>query len=301
MPKTPKQIVILGTGRSFTSVINCMIGQHPDMIGLPETNIFSDPTLGEVYDRFSQRGTARRRAGLLRTLAHFNDGEQTEASIDEAECFWLENEHWTSRQIADHLFKLIAPRGIVEKSISTCRDHSTLARVREAWPDAYYLHITRQPENIVKSMESRVTGARENGTSRRRQEMMKVHSLGEYYSRAIIGILKFMATLPPGQGMNLNGEDFLTDASFYCRQICEWTGLDASDTAIEAMLHPENNPFAHHGPSKAPGGMSRTFLDNPIYSGKPLTVAPLTIDLRDPAVPEDRRAMALLGHRLGYT
>ena len=301
MSDTPAPIIILGTGRSFTSVISCMIGQHPDMIGLPETNIFCDPTIGAVFQRFGRRANMFRRAGLLRTLAHFHDGAQTDETIEAAERFVLEHEHWSAQEIAAYFAKLAAPRGIVEKSISTCRQPSTLARAREAWPNAYFLHITRQPESIVGSMQARIDSALEQGKGARRVEkFLQSQSLDTYIGRLTTTILEFMATLPPGRGMNLHGERFLTDASFYCRQICEWTGLDMSDTAIEAMLHPENNPFAHHGPAKAVGGMSRSFLDNPTYSGKPVKVVPLTIDPRDPAVPEDRRAMALLGQRLGY-
>jgi hypothetical protein len=100
--------------------------------------------------------------------------------------------------------------------------------------------------------------------------------------------------------MNLHGEDFLTDARLYCRQICDWAGLSASDDAIEAMMHPENNPFAHKGPSRALKGMSATFLENPTYSGKPVAVKPLSVDPADPALSPETRVMALLGNRLGY-
>lgn len=306
MPKKPasdipRPIIILGTGRSFTSVISCMIGEHPDMIGLPETNIFCDATLGEVYDRFSRRSNMFRRAGLMRTLAQFHDGAQTDETIDAAEQFVLERRHWSATEIAAHIAKLAAPRGIVEKSISTCRRPETLARAYEAWPDALFIHTTRQPESIVHSMQSRIDSAREQGKGGKRvEQQLAAQGLEEYFTRLTSTVLEFMATLPPGRGMNLNGENFLNDARPYCRQICEWAGLDGSDASIEAMMHPENNPFAHRGPEKAVGGMSRSFLDNPTYSGKPVQAAPLSIDVQDAQVDPTLRKMALLGHRLGY-
>ena len=301
MSNAPEPIVILGTGRSFTSVICCMIGEHPDLIGLPETNIFRDDTLGQVYRRFGQGANKRRRAGLLRTIAHFHDGEQTEETINAAEQFILESMHWNSSQIAEYLVEAAAPKGIVEKSISTCRDATTFGRVRDDWPNARYLHVTRQPESIVKSMQSRIDGAFEKGKGKRLAGLLQKHSLDEYYNRYTTTILEFMATLKPGQGMNLRGEDFLTDARLYCRQICEWAGIDSSDASIEMMMHPENNPFAHHGPDKAPGGMSSSFLDNPYYSGKPVASKPMTVDIADPEVDPDKRDMYQLGTRLGYT
>jgi hypothetical protein len=298
----PEPIVILGTGRSFTSVICCMIGQHPDLIGLPETNIFRDPTLGQLFRRFNRGPNLLRRAGLLRTLAYFHEGEQTEEAIDAAEIFVLEHETWTSTEIARYIAGLAAPRGIVEKSISTSREAATLARARKAWPNAYFLHITRQPEDIVRSMKQRIDGAREKGKGGwQLQNLLEAHSLDEYYTRYTTTILEFMATLPPGRGMNLHGEHFLTDARPYCRQICEWLGLDSSDAIIERMMHPEDNPFAHRGPQNALGGMNASFLDNPTYSGKPVEVRPIGIDADDPGLDAERRTMVLLGHRLGYT
>lgn len=304
MTDAPAPIVILGTGRSFTSVISAMIGQHPDMIGLPETNIFRNQTLGELfaYSGNIMPGRAIRvlRSGLLRTLAHFHDGAQTDETIDAAERFVREHADWNSRDLASYLSKLAAPHGIVEKSISTCRDSETLARVREAWPDAYYLHITRQPESIISSMQARIDGARE-AQRRRLERRLRTHSLDEYFTHLTTTILEFMATLPPGRGMNLHGERFLTDAPLYARQICQWAGLDSSDAAVESMMHPENNPFAFVGPDKAPWGMSNTFLEDPHFSGKPVSVKPLSIQASDPTVDGERRILVLLGNRLGYT
>ena len=301
MSKAPPHIIILGTGRSFTSVVSCMIGQHPDMIGLPETNIFVDPTLGEVCKRFGGRSNAYRRAGLLRTLAHFHDGAQTDETIAAAEKFLTEHGDWTATEIAAHIAKLAAPRGIVEKSISTSRKRATLNRALEAWPEAYFLHITRQPESIVLSMLTRIEGIMEKGKGGRLLEQAKDEvGLDHYFNRRSTAILSFMATLPPGKGMNLHGENFLTDARCYARQICEWTGLDASDAAIDAMMHPENNPFAFPGPATASGGLSKSFLDNPTYSGKPVTVKPMSFNLKTPDLTAARQTLTTLGNRLGY-
>lgn len=297
---TPRPIVILGTGRSFTSVICCMIGQHPDMIGLPETNIFRDDTLGQVYERFGHGANARRRAGLLRTLAQLHDGAQTDATIDAAEKFILARADWTSTRIARYIRDTAAPRGIVEKSISTCREAATLARATEAWPDALYLHITRQPESIVNSMQSRVDGAFEKGKGKRLGKILADHSLDEYYTRYTTTILQFMATLPQGRAMNLHGENFLTNAPLYAAQICQWAGLSTSPEIITAMLHPEASPFATRGPEKAQGGLSGSFLDNPTFSGKPVTVKPMSFSLNTPNLSPDRKTMATLGNRLGY-
>jgi len=304
MKEAPNPIIILGTGRSFTSVITCMIGEHPDLIGLPETNIFSDPTIGDVLRRFERRASRFRRSGLLRTLAEFHSGAQTEKAVAEAEQFLLERLDWSYRDIASYLAELIAPRRIVEKSISTCRNEETLARVIDAWPRAHFIHVTRQPEAIVASMNKRIDSVIEGGNPKKGQRLQRwIETKGadNYYVRMTSLILEFMRTLAPGQGINLRGEDFLTDAPTYLRQICNWIGIDDSDASIRAMLHPEKNPFAHPGPEGAHMGFSSTFLKNPHYSGDPVVPPPMSIRADDPSLADDMRLLALLGNRLGYT
>ena len=299
MSNSPRPIVILGTGRSFTSVINCMIGEHPNLIGLPETNIFREDTVGALLQLYS-RGRKRRRSGLLRTIAHFHDGEQTEATIIAAEKFLDAHSDWSFLEITRYLEKLTAPYGSVEKSISTCRDTTTLARVREAWPDAFYIHITRQPESIINSMQNRIDDALEQGRATGLNKKLKKFSLDDYYIHFTSTILDFMDTLPLGQSINLHGEDFLSDAPTYLKQICEWMGLDSGAAAINAMMHPENSPFAHLGPANAQAGMSLSFLKNPAFSGKPVTVKPLVHGAHRHDLTEKQSTIAHLGSQLGY-
>ena len=300
MSNSPSPIIILGTGRSFTSVVNCMIGEHPELIGLPETNIFRDDTVGALLKRFSHRNK-QRRSGLLRTIAHFHDWVQTEETIIAAEKFLEARGDWSYRDIAKYIEKLAAPYGIVEKSISTCRDATTLARVREAWPDAFYIHITRQPESIINSMQNRIDGIVEQGQAKGFSKKIQNFSLDDYYIHFTTTILEFMDTLPLGKSINLHGEDFLTDAPTYLKQICEWLGLDSGEAAIDAMMHPENNPFAHLGPDNAQAGMSLSFLENPKFSGKPVPVKPLVHGAHNRDLTGKQSTIAHLGSQLGYT
>ena len=49
-------LFILCPGRSFSSVVASMIGQHPDAYGLPELNLFLGPTLGASNELYSATG-----------------------------------------------------------------------------------------------------------------------------------------------------------------------------------------------------------------------------------------------------
>ena len=41
-------LFILGAPRSFTSICCAMLGNHPDMFGLAETNLFGAATIGDL-------------------------------------------------------------------------------------------------------------------------------------------------------------------------------------------------------------------------------------------------------------
>lgn len=69
--------------------------------------------------------------------------------------------------------------------------------------------------------------------------------------------------LPLGQCMRLKGEALLSDLDIYLPQICEWLGIRTNGAAIEAMMHPENSPYASLGPPSAPRGNDPNFLSNP--------------------------------------
>ena len=72
-------LFLLAPPRSYTSVINAMIGQHPQMFGLPELNLFNVSILKELWRRVSD--TMGERNGLLRAVAEIYAGEQTTEAI----------------------------------------------------------------------------------------------------------------------------------------------------------------------------------------------------------------------------
>ena len=42
-------VIMLGPPRSFTSVVSAMVGQHPQLYGLPEVHLFTTETVGELF------------------------------------------------------------------------------------------------------------------------------------------------------------------------------------------------------------------------------------------------------------
>ena len=58
-------LVILGPPRSFTTVVSAMLGQHPQMYGLPEVHLFGAETIAEWW-RHVAKATFNMDHGLMR-------------------------------------------------------------------------------------------------------------------------------------------------------------------------------------------------------------------------------------------
>lgn len=80
-------VFILAPPRSFTSLVSTMLGQHPQMYGFPELNLFMAETMDEFWRGFDRDGGRKStfwpvmRHGLLRTVAQLYAGEQTIDSV----------------------------------------------------------------------------------------------------------------------------------------------------------------------------------------------------------------------------
>src|SRR5438105_3191953 len=61
-------LFILAPPRSFSSVLCAMLGQHPQMHGLPETHLFVDETIERWWGR-SSHAKYPMADGLLRSVA----------------------------------------------------------------------------------------------------------------------------------------------------------------------------------------------------------------------------------------
>ena len=79
-PQPTAPIFVLATARSYSSVVTTMIGQHPELAGLPELKLFCYGTIGELevsLPRFwIDRGIEHRSPGLVRALVQLEFGGQ---------------------------------------------------------------------------------------------------------------------------------------------------------------------------------------------------------------------------------
>src|SRR3569623_3720937 len=147
-------LFLLAPPRSYTSLMNAMLGQHPQAFGLPELCLFNTTKLKGMWARESDEmeNHAKTRQGLLRAVAEIYAGEQTTATITMAH-------HWcTARQegsVADvyrELVDQIDPLISGEKSPSYTISVKRMADIYAAFPNARFLHLTRHPIGQCKSL-----------------------------------------------------------------------------------------------------------------------------------------------------
>jgi len=248
-------LFILAPARSFTSVVCGMIGNHPEMLGLPETNLFAAGTL----DGLRQVHHARPRfaTGLLRAIAQLGLGGQTEEDVDAAQR-WL-NEQAGSMSTAD-LFRDLADwadgRALIDKSPMHVFREGALDRIIDAFPGARFLHLTRHPRDNCESIyEMSNSGTLAQGGRELTPDRM--------WLKPHLRIMELMETVPADQHMLVRGESLMADPKTYLPQIAEWLQIRTDDEAIGAMMRPEESPFACMGPSNARLGNDPRFLQSP--------------------------------------
>lgn len=297
-------LFLLAPPRSYTSLMNAMLGQHPQCFGLPELCLFNVERLFELWVRTSDEmgSEAKTRHGLLRAVAEIYAGEQTMDSVRMATSWCAARQDRSTAEIYQELVEKIDPLVAVEKSPAYTVDIRRMFRIEAAFPDARYLHLTRHPVGQCKSVMSLYDGT----------FALFVNSIDFLEDRAIvepqfawydlnINILNFLDTIPPERQMRIRGEDVMNDPQGHLGAVCRWLGLRDDADAIEQMMHPERSPFACFGPLDAMFGNDPNFLSGPTFRPHKVKVPPL-----DRPVPwrEDGRPLypkvVELARELGY-
>jgi len=276
----PEPLFILCPPRSYSSLVSSIIGEHPECYGLPELALFLGDTLGQSWCAFpvvrralleghpaieaSDSGPALRhvigRDGLLRTLAQLHEGTQTVDTVSRANEWLVRHSDWPVRKVFDHIQELVGDRILVEKSPVFAREQSYIERMLSVFPKGRILHLIRHPRGTaqsfisIRSTHGRVSRAAGNSPARDPERVWRTtHEV----------IMMITEDLSLGQCMRLKGEALLSDLENYLPQICEWLGIRTDREAINAMMHPENSPYARRGPPSAPLGNDPNYLENP--------------------------------------
>jgi hypothetical protein len=279
-------IFILALPRSFTSLVNAVLGQHPQLYGLPELNLFLAETMAEFWTGKSGDGKKKSvhwpvmRHGLLRTVAHLYGGEQTVNAISMAFRWIMVRRERTTAEVYQELCERIAPLTPVEKSPAYIAKPEYLHRIARAFPRARYIHLLRHPRGQGESVLNARGGS---------QMLMMAGSLdfsGEEvvvdpqvaWRKGNLQIAEFLDQIPAARWIRLRGEDLISDLDGQLAELCGWLGLPAGGDDLEAMRHPEDSPYACVGPVNARLGNDINFLNAPAI--RPFKVK--TYDMAEP-------------------
>jgi hypothetical protein len=256
-------LFILAPPRSFTSIVCAMLGQHPQMYGLPETHLFSAETIAE-REKLCTQAVFNMRHGLLRAVAQIIFGEQTEASVHKAEGWLRCRFHCTTGMILELLAERVYPLVLVDKSPGTSRRLQFMERAYSMFPHARFLHLLRHPRgqcrSIAKVMARRAK--RLQGRQPRQTQATTIDPQRSWYN-INMNICWFLEMVPEEQKLWVRGEDVLHEPDRVLHQIAGWLGLRTDNEAIEEMKHSERSPFACFGPPNARFGNNHGFLEHP--------------------------------------
>jgi sulfotransferase family protein len=284
-------VFILSLPRSFSSVVGAMLGQHPEIYGLPETNLFTARTLGEWFAHCSRPGVATMRHGLLRAVAQLYFGGQTEAAVKLAAAWLMRRAHFTTGFLFEILAEKVSPRAPLDKSPHIVGNLQFMQRAYSMFPQAKFIHLVRHPRGQGESMITFYEHRKAYGPLppwhwlnslmtepmspvERRQGARLDPQRGWYVLNA--RICDFLAAVPQEQQLRVRGEDLLGDPDAGLLRIAEWLGLRNDAEAIERMKHPEQSPYASFGPPGARYGNDPFFLKDPAL--RPAQSKPQTLE-----------------------
>jgi Sulfotransferase family len=265
-PRRFAPVFVLASARSCSSVVCAMVGQHPQLFGLPELKLFAYRTVGELDAslplRMRERGFAHRSPGLVRAVAEFELGGQDQPALAAARAWLDERSGWAGEYVFDRLMEHMSPRAAVEKSPEHLTDPDALQRLARAYPRARYIHLTRHPISTIRSLVVHLGAggrdARDSGSLVRYcvTSWLVVHER----------IVAFTDRLPGEQWLLLRAEEILNEPLSPLRTLVSWLGIRSDAEAIEAMLHPERSPFSCFAPASSgvEGGGDPAFLADPL-------------------------------------
>jgi hypothetical protein len=257
-------LFLLAPPRSYTSLVNAMLGQHPQAFGLPEMCLFNVELLVDLW-RGSQGEIAENgsmvRHGLLRAVSEIYCGEQSSATINMALRWASAREELTTAAVFQEIVAKLDPLVVVEKSPSYTMSVARMRAMLAAFPDARFLHLVRHPIAQAKSVMAINDGA----------FTIKVNAfeIGEDYALMEpqiawhdlnLNILDFLDDVAPERQMCMRGEEIMGNPQYHLAAIARWAGLRDDTEAIDAMMHPERSPFACFGPINALFGNDPNFL-----------------------------------------
>lgn len=246
-----------------------MIGQHPELFGVPELNLFNFDKVTGLWQAVSKEVgfDGNRRQGLLRTLAEVLFGEQTDETINAAAHWVAARQNWSTSEIFNAISDLVYPLRIVDKSPTYTMDIDRLYRIYKSCPDARFIHLVRHPIKQCESVMNLNYGVFALFVNAIEYRDGKAHIEPQIAWHDLnANIIDFLEDVVPlEQHIRVRGELIMEQPKKQLGEICRWLGISDSEQAIDDMMHPERSPYACFGPITALFGNDPNFLKGPKF------------------------------------
>jgi len=289
LPAEP--LFILAPPCTFSWTICAMLGQHPQMYGLPELHLFSTETMAGWWDLCSHENYQMDH-GLARAVADLYFGGQTDEGVARARGWLRRRAHFNTGFLLEVLAERLKPLIPVEKSPSIIYRSEFMQRAFNLFPGARFIHLVSHPAAYCEAV---MAALRELSL---RQPLPPTHWLvrlttfprhapgelpGDPAPDPQVGwqalhksIAEFLDTVPAAQKRIVRGEDLLLDSNQGLLEVASWLGLRTDPEALEEMRHPERSRFASYGPASAPFGSDIFLVPGPIL--RPAWVEPHSLE-----------------------
>lgn len=249
MGAPPGPIIVLCPPRSFSTVVSHMLGQHPQICTMAENGLFFADDMNQWRERYLERPQFS--DGAKRTVARLLfSGESPESLAMAADL--LRSRSGSTDDLLVELQTAANPRLLLDKSPMELTLGETLDRLRERWPTARFLHLTRHPYTSIASLilwpSSRSWAS---------NSMAALAPLMWWSAHRTAS--EFLFRLPADRAVTLRAEDILKDPVGTLTPVLAQWELRTDAEALEVLAHPERG--ARVADPERAGGDSRFYAD----------------------------------------
>lgn len=245
------RLFVVGCPRSGTTWISYLLEQHPQVAVFEHSKLFH-------YLTGLQHWWKTRSGGKIVNFSS-RSPQQDECDADQAPND-NHNRYLTKPQLFD-LCRTVAEGVFAEVALSKPNAHLVVDKTPEnskyarfllnIFPDAYFLHVIRDPRSVFASMKSA-------GRSWARKEFPTHPADGARFWRRQVERTKRVAELTPNY-QQVRYEDFAEDGANQLSKLFEWLNLDADqDLSTRAIENCQIDKM--RDASKMPGGFFRKGL-----------------------------------------
>jgi hypothetical protein len=284
-------LFILAPPCTFSWTVCAMLGQHPQMYGLPELHLFSADTVEGWLDIGSQE-SYQMDHGLARVIANLYFGGQTDHAVARARGWLRRRAHFTTGFLFEVLAERLKPLVLVEKSPSIIYRAEFMERARSMLPGARFLHLVSHPATYCEAVTEALRELSAQHAVAAGHWLMQLtcfprHPPGEPPEKPVPdpqvswhtlhkGIANFLETVPAAQRLVVRGEDLLTNSDERLMEVLLWLGLRTDSKAVDEVRHPERSHFAVYGPASAPFGSDIFLVPGPMF--RPAWILPRSLE-----------------------